>query len=51
MIKEEFFVPLEGHLYSGRNNDKENFQQSIYQVKLVFGITYSEIKRNFFNLK
>jgi hypothetical protein len=51
IIKEDFFVPLEGHLYSGRNNDKENFQESIYQMKLLFGIIISEIKRNFFNIK
>jgi len=47
MLKEEFFRPLEGHLYSGRNNDKENFQESIYQIKLIGGIIISEFKRNY----
>lgn len=47
MVKEDFFRPIEGHLYSGRNNDKENFQESIYQLKLFCGILFDEIKRNY----
>ena len=46
MIKEDFFKPKEGHLCSGRDNDNENFQESIYQVKFISGVLMSELKRS-----
>lgn len=50
MVKEEFFQPFEGHLFSGRSNDKENFQESVYQITLFLKVLYGEIKRHWFNL-
>jgi len=43
-IKEkDLFKPLEGHLYSGRNNDNESFKESIYQIKIIFKVLKNEI--------
>lgn len=51
LIEKDFFQPHVGHLYSGRSNDKESFSESCYQISLLSGIFYNEIKRNFFARK
>lgn len=46
LLDKECFKPEEGHLYSGRNNDENfNIGESIYQVKIILGVIYSEFRK------
>jgi len=40
------FKPNENHLYSGRDNDKVNLNQSLYQIKTILKVILNEFLRN-----
>jgi len=42
------YKPTEQHLYSGRDNDKGNINESLYQLKIVSGIIIDLIKKRVF---
>jgi len=47
-VKEKnLFKPKQGHLFSGRDNDNFDLNESFYQIKLLFKVLKNEIIRNF----
>jgi hypothetical protein len=49
MKNQELFQPEKNHLYSGRDNDKVNFTESLYQIKVLILVLFSEMKRRIIN--
>jgi hypothetical protein len=49
MKNREIFQPEKNHLYSGRDNDKVNLTESLYQIKVLILVLFSEMKRKIIN--